>query len=67
MDLEVMIVPVEPRFGGTSSIHSSSLISFNILLFAVGEEKRLVEIIQQGLSSSPSTTSVAEMENSLSS
>ena len=62
MDLEVMIVTVELIFGGNSSIHSSSLISFNILLFAVSEGKCLVEVIQQDLSSSASTKSVAEME-----
>ena len=62
MDLEVMIVTVELIFGGNSSIHSSSLISFNILLFAVSEGKCLVEVIQQDLSSSASATSVAEME-----
>ena len=57
-----MIVMVVLISVGNSSIHSSLLISFNILLFAVSEGKRLVEIIQQGLSSSPSTTRVAEME-----
>ena len=55
MDLEVMIVTVELIFRGNSSIHSS-------LLFAVSEGKCLVEVIQQDLSSSASTKSVAEME-----
>ena len=51
-----MIVTVELIFGGNSSIHSSWL------LFAVSEGKCLVEVIQQDLSSSASTKSVAEME-----
>ena len=59
-----MIVMVVLISVGNSSIDSSSPISFNILLFAVSEWKRLVEIIQQGLSSSPSKTSVAEMGES---
>ena len=62
MDLEDTIVMVVLIFGGNSSIHSSSLISFNILLFAVSEGKCLVQVIQQDLSSSASATSGAEME-----
>ena len=57
-----MIVTVELIFGGNSSINSSWLISFNILLFAVSEGKCLVEVIQQDLSSSASTKRVADME-----
>ena len=57
-----MIVMVELIFRGNSSIHSSSLMSFNFLLFAVSEGKCLVEVIQQDLSSSASTKNVAEME-----
>ena len=49
-------------FGGHSSIHSPTLYSFSILLFAVSEGKCLVEVIQQDLSSSASATSVDEME-----
>ena len=62
MDLEVMVATVELIFRGNSSIHSSSLISFNILLFAASEGKCLVEVIQQDLSSPASTKSGAEME-----
>ena len=60
MDLEDTIVMVVLIFGGNSSVHSSSLISFNILLFAVSGGKGLVQVIQQDLSSSASATSGAD-------
>ena len=62
MDLEDTIVMVLLILGGNPSIHSSSFISFDILLFAVSEGKCLVQVIQQYLSSSASATSGAEME-----
>ena len=62
MDLEDLIVMVLLILGGNASIHSSWFISFNIVLLAVSEGKCIVQVIQQGLSSSASATNVAEME-----
>ena len=57
-----MIVMVVLIFCANSSILSSSLISFNILLFAVSDERCPVEAIQQDLSLSVNAKSAAQME-----